>query len=192
MFRSCQWKSCRKACRQCGAFWRRLAWCLYQIDYTQDFAGMLARPALVGHLVGVHDFVQQGEFTFPENGRCILDDTGSVGDHVCTFVQTRNGRTTSTKFCNKVVWQFEAGDVRESFGDHLAHYVDSPNRHLRRTLLHPDVQRRGCTRVEISLYACDTEDLSTTVAEELIAEALELANTDVQPPVKQWKTSRSI
>ena len=127
--------------------------------------------------MGVHDFVQQGEFAFPENGGCILDNTGSVGDHVCTFVQTRNGSTTSTKFYNKVVSQFEAGDVQESFGDHLAH---------------PDVQRRGCTRVEISLYACDTEDLSTTVAEGLIAEALELANTEeglfvVQPPAKQWE-----
>ena len=59
-------------------------------------------------------------------------------------------------------------------------------------MLHPDVKKRGCTRLEISLYACDTEDLSQTVAEELIAEALELANTKeglfvVQPPAKQWE-----
>ena len=140
----------------------------------------------------VHDFFQQGQFAFPENGGCILDNTDSVGDHVCTFVQTRNGRTTSTKFYNKVVCQFEAVDVRESFGGHLAHYIDSTNRHLRWTMLDPDVQRRVCTRLEISLYACDTEDLSQTVAEELIAKALELANTEeglfvVQPPAKQWE-----
>ena len=59
-------------------------------------------------------------------------------------------------------------------------------------MLHPNVQKRGCTRLEISLYACDTEDLSQTVAEEPIAEALELANTKeslfvVQPPAKQWE-----
>ena len=165
---------------------------LYQIDYTQDFSGTLVRPALVQYLVRVHDFFQQGQFAFPENGGCNLDNTDSVGDHVCTFVQTRNGRTASTKFYNKVVCQFEAVDVRESFGGHLAHYIDSTNRHLPWTMLHPDVQRRGCTRLEISLYACDTEDLSQTVAEELIAEALELANTEeglfvVQPPAKQWE-----
>ena len=165
---------------------------LYQIDYTQDFSGTLVRPALVQYLVRVHDFFQQGQFAFPENGGCNLDNTDSVGDHVCTFVQTRNGRTASTKFYNKVVCQFEAVDVRESFGGHLAHYIDSTNRHLRWTMLHPDVQRRGCTRLEISLYACDTKDLSQTVAEELIAEALELANTEeglfvVQPPAKQWE-----
>ena len=102
----------------------------------------------------------------------VSDNTKTVGDHVCTFVQTRNGKTASTKFYNKVVCQFKAGDVREFFRGHLAHYVDSTNSHLRRSLLHPDVQRRGCTRLEISLYACDTEDLSQTVAEELIAEHL--------------------
>ena len=165
---------------------------LYQIDYTQDFSGTLVRPALVQYLVRVPDFFQQGQFAFPENGGCILDNTDSVGDHVCTFVQTRNGRTASTKFYNKVMCQFEAVDVRESFGGHLAHYIDSTNRHLPWTMLHPDVQRRGCTRLEISLYACDTECLSQTVAEELIAEALELANTEeglfvVQPPAKQWE-----
>ena len=151
---------------------------LNQIDYTQDFSGVLVRPALVWHLVNIHGFFQQDDFAFPENGGCILDNTGSVGNHVCNFVQTRNGRTTSTKFYNKGVSQFEARDVQETFGGHLAHYVDSTNKHLRRTLLHPDVQRRGCTRVEILLYACGAEDLSKTVAEELVAEALELANTE--------------
>ena len=160
---------------------------LYQIDYTQNFSETLVRPALVQHLESVHDFFRQGGFAFPENGGCILDNTDSIGDHVCTFVQTRNGRTASTKFYNKVVRQIEAGDVREPFGGHLAHYVDSTNRHLRRSMLYPDVQIRGCTRLEFSLYACDTEDLSQTVAEELIAEALELMNTKeglfvVQPP----------
>ena len=165
---------------------------LYQIDYTQDFSGVLVRPALVRHLVDIHGFFQQGDFAFPENGGCILDNTGSVGNHVCTLVQTRNKRTTSTKFYNKVVSQFEAGDVRETFGGHLAHYVGSTNKHLRRTLLHPDVQRKGGTQVEISLYACEAEDLSKTVAEELVAETMELANTEeglfvVQPPAKQWE-----
>ena len=162
---------------------------LYQIDYTQDFSGTLVRPALVRHLESVHQFFQQNGFAFPENGGCILDNTKSVGDHVCTFIQTR---TASTKFYNKVVCQFEAGDVREPIGGHLAHYTDNTNRHLRRNMLHQDVQRRGCTRVEISLYACDTEDLSQTVVEELIVEALELVNIEeglfvVQPPAKQWQ-----
>ena len=89
---------------------------LYQIDYTQDFSGTLVGPALVKHLESVHEFFQQNGFAFPENGGCILDDTKSVGGHVCTFIQTRNGRTSSTKLYNKVVCQFEAKDLRNPLG----------------------------------------------------------------------------
>ena len=166
-----------------------VGWGLYQIDYTQDFSGTLVRSALVEHLKDEYKFFQQGEFAFPKNSGCILENTASVGNHVCTFIQTRNGCTASTKLYNKVVCQFEAGEVRESFGGHLAHYVDSTNKHLRQTLLHPDVQKRECTRLEISLYACNTEDFSQTVAEELIEETLKQVNTKeglfvVQPPAK--------
>ena len=148
---------------------------LYQIDYTQDFAGTLDREALVQHLGHEHDFAHQGEFAFPGEGGRILDNTDSVGAHVCTFVQTRNGRRTATKFYNKDISQIEAGEIRESFGGHLVHLVDSTNQHLRRKLAHPAVGSRSCTRIEISLYGCSVEDLSTNMAEELLSEALLLA-----------------
>ena len=88
----------------------------------------------------------------------------------------RLGRTTSTKFYNKVVSQLEAGEVRETFGRHLAHYVHSTNKHLYPMLRHPDVQRSGCTRTGVPLYVCVSEDLSKTVTEELVVEALEQAS----------------
>ena len=148
---------------------------LYQIDCTQDFAGTLDREALVRHLVDEHEFAQQGEFAFPGEGRRILDNTDSVGAHVCTFVQTRNGHRTKTKFYNKDISQIEAEDIQKPFGGHLAHLVDSTNEHLRRTLAHPAMRSRGCTRIEISLYGCRAEALSTKMAKELLAEALLLA-----------------
>ena len=43
-------------------------------------------------------------------------------------------------------------------------------------LRHPDVQRSGCTRTGVPLYACVSEDLSKTVTEELVVEALEQAS----------------
>ena len=64
---------------------------LYQLDYTQDLSGTLDRPELVRHLEEAHHFYRQGERP-PENPQgCILDNTGSVGAHVCTFVQTIGG-----------------------------------------------------------------------------------------------------
>ena len=189
-----------------------IGWGQYQIDYTQDFSGTLDRPALVQHLENEHNFFQQGEMAPPDNAGCILDNTSSVGNHVCTLVQTRNGRTTSTKLYNKFVSQIEAGDVRGTFGGHMVGTVDSTNHHLQRTLFHPAVLARGCTRIEVSLYGCGAEDLSTTVAEELVAEVLELVSPTcqhdnecqpqrdnaayqglfvVQPTAKQWENYAS-
>lgn len=43
-------------------------------------------------------------------------------------------------------------------------------------LRHPDVQKSGCTRTGVPLYAWVSEDLSKTVTEELVVEALEQAS----------------
>ena len=128
------------------------------------------------HLVDTYGFSRQGAFAFSDSGGCIMHNTASVGDHVYTSVQMRLGRTTSTEFYNKVVSQLEAGEVRETFGRHLAHYVHSTNKHLYPMLRHPDVQRSGCTRTGVPLYVCVSEDLSKTVTEELVVEALEQAS----------------
>ena len=114
---------------------------LYQLDYTQDLSGTLDRPELVRHLEEAHHFYRQGERP-PENPQgCILDNTGSVGDHVCTFVQTIGVHTTATKLYNKFVSQIEAGDVRGQFGGHMSGVVASTNDHLRQTLAHPPLAK---------------------------------------------------
>ena len=138
----------------------------------------------------------------PENPQgCILDNTGSVGDHVCTFVQTIGGRTTATKLYNKFVSQIEAGDVRGQFGGHMSGVVASTNDHLRQTLAHPDVLARGCTRVEISIHGCSVEELSPARADNMLARALQLATPEgdgadtglfvVQPLAKLWENYAS-
>jgi len=121
---------------------------LYCIDYTRDFSGTLDRKALVDHLCKMEGFREQGDLpsAMREDKPTILANTDSVGNHVCTWVQTsKRGYTVRTKLYNKVVLNFEAGEIREPIGGHLADYVDCPNKHLRRTFLHPDVQARGCT-----------------------------------------------
>lgn len=91
--------------------------------------------------------------------------------------------------------EFEAGEIREPVGGHLADYVDCPNPHLRQTFLHPDVQARGCTRIEVSLYACPQNELSSKKATDYIEKVLEQVSTEdeedglfvVQPLSKQWQ-----
>ena len=166
---------------------------IYSIDYTQDFSGVLDRKALVDHL----GFRKAGDFctAIGKNEPAILENTDNVGEHVCTWIaNTEEGHTTRTKIYNKVVSNFEAGEIREPVGGHLAEYADCPNQHLRKTFLHPDVQARGCTRIEVSVYACPQNELSNKKATDCIEKVLEKVSIEeeyglfvVQPPSKQWK-----
>ena len=96
-----------------------------------------------------------------------------------------------TKVYNKIVSNFEAGEVREQFGGHLADYVDCPNERLRKTFLHPEVQSRGCTRIEISLYAYT--DRTPETADYLVENAMRMVsptNTNLfveQPAKRHWE-----
>ena len=167
---------------------------LYCIDYTQDFSGTLDRNKLVQHLVDSCGMREQGDLcnAMDQDAPTILANTESVGNNVCTWVQTNSyGKTVRAKIYNKIVSNFEAGEVREPFGGHLADYADCSNEHLRKTFVHPDVQARGCTRVEVSLYACRIgEDLSQGFGQETISEVLQQVEGNrfvVQPAKKQWE-----
>ena len=174
---------------------------LYQVDYTQDFSGTLDRKALVQHLEEVHRFAYQGQVP-PQNPQgCILDNTSSVGNHVCTFVSSTGTRAFSTKLYNKFVAQIQAGDVRGTFGGHMSGTVASTNQHLRQTLAHPDVLARGCTRLEISIYGCLVEELDAAKTEAMLERALQMATPEgegsdtglfvVQPLAKLWENYAS-
>ena len=163
---------------------------IYSIDCTQDFSGVLDRQALVDNL----GFRKARDFctAIDEKEPTILENTNNVGEHVCTWISTTaEGRTARTKIYNKVVSNFEAGEIREPVGGHLADYADCPNPHLRQTFLHPDVQARGCTRIEVSLYACPQNELSSKKAtdciEQVSSEDEEYGLFVVQPPSKQWQ-----
>lgn len=167
---------------------------IYCIDYTQDFSGVLHREALVRHL----QFREEGDFcgAIGKNTPTILDNTGTVGNHVCTWIdKPERGPTTRTKVYNKIVSNFEAGEIREPVGGHLADYADCPNPHLRKTFIHPDVQARGCTRVEVSVYAPPLAQLSNEKAADCIGKVLQQVSAEseeegvfvVQPPRRQWE-----
>ena len=150
---------------------------IYSIDYTQDFSGTLDRPALVDRL---HSLGFEDQHIPGEREGTILDNTNSVGEHVCTWVA--NG--CRTKIYNKIVCNFEAGEVQKPMGGKLAEYVDCPNAPLRQTFQHPEVQKRGCTRIEISVYGRDFSKNNTNA----IQQTLEFVDGCfvVQPPRQLW------
>ena len=92
--------------------------------------------------------------------------------NVCTWIANAGNDSTVGKIYNKIVTNFEARDVCERVGGHLADYVDCPNKHLRRTFLHPDVEARGCTRIEVSFCPSPRDELSGEKADEVVQKAL--------------------
>ena len=137
----------------------------------------------------------QGDYSLAisDSTATILDNTNSVGNHVCTYIcKTTHGKTIRAKLYNKVVSNFEAGEVLETFGGHLADYVDCSNKRLRRTFLHPKVQENGCTRIEVSLYACSSgKDISVETGREVVQDVLDAVEDSgafvLQPPKQQWR-----
>ena len=173
---------------------------VYSIDYTQHFPGVLDCEALVHYLQESKGFCAQGGFAaaMEEEQPTILENTASVKKHVCTWIATaKDDRTVRTKIYNKIFSNFEAGEIREPVGGHLANYVDCPNKCLRHTFLHPDVQARGCTRIEVSLSTCPRVKLSTEKADEVVQKALAKVSPEgvelfmLQPSRKQWENLAS-
>jgi len=166
---------------------------LYSIDYTQDFSGTLDRKTLVAYLVDKMDFRTQGDFFSAiqdtESTPTILDNTDSVGGNCCTWVSanTELGTAIRAKIYNKIVCNFEAGEVQDAVGGHLAEYVSCPNKHLRKTFEHPDVEARGCTRIELSVYNPKTNKEDAIEAIDSIRETISGDLFVVQPPTQQWK-----
>ena len=161
---------------------------LYCVDYTQDFSGTLSRTNLISFLMS-QGYQLQGTQGAAFNERTILENTSSVGNNVCTWISTENEKTIRVKLYNKIVSNFEAGEVQSQFGGHLADYADCSNEHTRQTFTHTKVQERGCTRVEISLYAFERGE--EAVAQNIMQEALQMFRGErlfyIQPVPNHWR-----
>lgn len=85
------------------------------------------------------------------------------------------------------------GEIRKPVGEHLADYANCPNGQLRAAFPHPDVQARGCTRIEVLVYGPPVEELGQETAEDVLWTALGNVSPEgeglfvVQPPQRQWQ-----
>ena len=99
-----------------------------------------------------------------------------------------NGDVVKTKLYNKIVCNFEAGEVSKSNGSHLFEYVQCSNKHLEQTFEHPDVLARGVTRIEVSILGFDhRKDYSNVLENEFrLFDGVPIFH--IQPGTRQWKT----
>ena len=173
---------------------------IYCVDYTKDFSGTLSKTKLIDYLYYNCNFKMEGDkegiytnekFLDEEHYATILNNDNSVGGNVLTYIRSEDNNIFRTKFYNKAVSNFEAGDVRNRFGGHLFDYVFSSNLRLRKIFWEKDVQERGVTRIEISVYGLQNP-VSKEIGDSLINKELERTNYlnqklfYIQPPQKQW------
>ena len=92
------------------------------INSKRNSSGTLDRKIVVEHLCKEYDFREKGDFAsaIGSNAPKILNDTDSDAKYVCTWISTYNGNTMCTTLYNKIVSNFEAGEIPEQFCGHLA------------------------------------------------------------------------
>ena len=165
---------------------------IYCVDYTRDFSGTMDKKDLIAYLLEYENFKMEGDTNTEniENKNIILNNSASVGRNVLTYIRTDGENLTRIKWYNKIVSNFEAGEVRQQFGGHLCDYVYSSNERLRRLFWHPDAKSRGIARLEVSLYGRQYR-LSENVGEFLISREFATVSKNkplfyIQPAANQW------
>ena len=164
---------------------------IFCVDYTRDFSGTMDKEELINYLLEEENFKMEGEYSEEHHTNIILNNSSAVGRNVLTYLRTDGESMQRIKFYNKIVSNLEAGEVRSHIGGHIFDYVYSSNERLRRLFWHPDIRKRGFSRLEVSLYGRQYR-LSENMGDFLISRELKLMSKNkmlfyIQPAANQWQ-----
>ena len=183
---------------------------LMSIDYTRDLSGVLEKKRMVDHFLEL-GFVEQSnseeekyyivnEFTFfkkwdektikndeEEPKIKILNTDATCGRNTFKYIRNTGSVCCVVKYYNKIVSNFEAGDVQKKIGTHLAEYAFTHScDHLEKTFRHPDVVERGLTRLEISIHGFDPKIDYSKMLEDEFNLVKNAKIFHIQPGAEQW------
>ena len=154
-----------------------IGYAIYCVDYTQDYSGTMQRDKLINYFLENLPFRMQGGDYIPDAEYTILDNVQSVGRNVLSFIH-ENEKTKNlhrVKLYNKIVSNFEAGEVRSCMDGHLTDYVYSSNERLRKVFESKEVQKRGITRLEVSVYR-NQQDITKRTGSKIIQNVLKMVS----------------
>ena len=186
---------------------------LMSIDYTRDLSGVLEKERMIEHFLKL-GFVEQSnneeenkkyyivnEFTRfktweektvknedeEENKIKIIDSNTTCGRNTFKYIKNIGSVCCVVKYYNKIVSNFEAGDVQKKIGTHLAEYAFTHScDHLEKTFRHPDVVERGLTRLEISIHGFDPKINYSQMLEDEFNLVKHARIFHIQPGAEQW------
>ena len=180
-----------KYCEELEEALYNIGYFIYCVDYTRDYSGTMEKEELIKYLMEEEGFKIEGSGSNMDKNKTILNNSSYVGRNVLTYLRREKGNLKRIKFYNKIVSNLEAGEVRNSFGGHLFDYVYSSNERLKNLFWHPDIKKRGATRIEVSLHGRQHR-INEDDGENLINREFNLMCSKeklfyIQPSANQWK-----
>ena len=127
------------------------------IDFTQDFSGLIKKEQVIDYLINICNFRMQGSSNLARH--TILDNDFKISKNCLTFIKHTNNGDIRYKFYNKFVQSLESPSVRELVGSHIGDYISNPNDNLKKAIL--KAKDTGILRLEITFYRHNTREILT-------------------------------
>ena len=102
------------------------------IDFTQDFSGLINKEEVIDYLLNDLDFRIQGSNDFATH--TILDNDYKISKNCLTFIKHTNNGDIRYKFYNKFIQSLESPSVRDLVGSHIGDYISNPNINLKNAI----------------------------------------------------------
>ena len=127
------------------------------IDFTQDFSGLIKKEEVINWLLNNRDFRMQQSFDLATH--TILDKDFKISRNCLTFIKhTKNG-DIRYKFYKRFVQSLESPSVKDLIGSHIGDYISNPNDKLKKAIML--AKDTGMLRLEITFYRHSTEEKLT-------------------------------
>ena len=127
------------------------------IDFTQDFSGVIKKEEVINWLLTNRDFRMQHSYDLATH--TILDNDFKISRNCLSFIKHTNNGDIRYKFYNKFVQSLESASVRDLVGSHLGHYISNPNDKLKKAIML--AKDTGILRLEITFYRHATNEKLT-------------------------------
>ena len=102
------------------------------IDFTQDFSGIIKKEQVITWLLNNRDFRMQESFDLATH--TILDNDFKISKNCLAFIKHTNNGDIRYKFYNKFVQSLESPSVKDLVGSHIGDYISNPNDNLKKQI----------------------------------------------------------
>ena len=127
------------------------------IDFTQDFTGLINKEQVIDYLINNCDFRMQGSYDLAIH--IILDNDYKISRNCLTFIKPTNNGDIRYKFYNKFVQSLESPSVNYLVGSHIGVYISNSNDKLKKAIML--AKATGILRLEITFYRHATNEKLT-------------------------------